>query len=148
MPQLANVVINDGAATPVARTFSPGLKGTDGMQRWFEKTSVNAIGFWTLGQKFREPLTPKGGVRSSDQSRMYQTTIKVQLPVLETTSAATGTGIPPAPTVAYTPWVEVTFSLPERSTVQDRKHLRLLLINYLSHANAVATIEQLEPIFG
>lgn len=144
MPTLANVVINDGAATPVARTFVPGAKDVKGMQRWYEKTASNAIGFWALGQSLREPLS---GARQSTSDRVYRFEYVLQLPTLESTSASTGTGIPPAPTVAYSPQLRIVATLPERSTTQDRKHLRVLTANWLAHANAIAVFDNLEPVY-
>lgn len=145
MPALNTVVINDGASTPVARNFIPGAKDASGLQRWYDKTALSAIGFWQLAQGLRYPSV---GGKVSNSNRIYLATVKLQLPILEVTSASTGTGIQPAPTVAYQPEVEVTFRLPERSSVQDRKHLRVLLLNYLQHANLVALIDNLEPVYN
>lgn len=145
MPALGNVVINDGASTPVARTFVPANKDDNGFQCWFEKTATSAIGFWKLMERLSFP-TPGGKVSSSD--RVYRAVFQVNTPVMEVTAPTTGTGIQPAPTMSYLPSVKIEFVLPERSTVQDRKHLRLLIRNMLDHANAVAAIDNLEPVYN
>ncbi len=145
MPTLANVTINDGAATPVARTFNPGPRDDNGFQSWYEKTASAAIGFWKLMQRLKFPVA---GAKVSDASRVYRHEIQINTPVLEVSSPSTGTGIQPAPTIAYGPSVRVEFVLPERSTSQDRKHLRLLLANYLAHANTVAAVDNLEPVYN
>ena len=147
MPAIGNVVINDGAATPVAHTFNPSNRNADGQQKWQDKVTGVAIGFSELGQQLQVPGNPVAGTESK-ASRIYRAKISLKLPTLEVTSPSTGTGIQPAPTLGYTCTANVEFLLPERSTSQNRKDLRVMLVNYLQHANAVAVVDNLEPIWG
>lgn len=71
----------------------------------------------------------------------------LKVPVLESTSASTGTGISPAPTVAYVLTSKAEFLLPARSTAQQRKDLRTLMFNLLGRSETVALVETMEGIF-
>lgn len=134
MPAFATVTINDGAATPVARNFAPTVIA-DGVATLEDRSGGIAIGFPVITTSLRRP---KGG------STNYRAVAKIRFPVLEQTSASTATGIQPAPTVAYVLQGEVSFILPQRATLQDRKHVLALTKNLMAHATSTSLIESLE----
>lgn len=144
MPVLANVVINDGATTPVAHTFSPSNPDQNGTNYWYDRSSGIAIGFPEISQSLRVPA-PNGKVSSSD--RVYRAKVKMVLPVMEVTSPATGTGIQPAPTKAYELVFNGEFILPERSTLENRKDILAYAKNMLAHATVTALVLNLEGSF-
>lgn len=142
MPQAANIVINDGAATPVAHTFTPLGKDEKGVF-WFEQVipaPTNPLGAKRIGISLSRP---QNGNRLTGDARAV---VSLWSPVLETlgTNAA---GIVPPPTLAYVNTDRQTFTLAERSTAQERKDVRVLMKNLLDNALVVSMIESLQPVY-
>lgn len=135
MPAIAAVVINDGATTPVAHTFSPVTIDAMGVAKWADRSGGIALGFPVLSLNVKAP---------SKESRNYKLTMKISTPILEVTSPSTATGIQPAPTLAYTPLADVTVTFNERTTLQERKNVNAYLKNALAHANWTSAVESLE----
>jgi len=145
VPARANLVINDGQATPVAHTFNP---SEDGEVDLFEdKVGGVAIGFPLIAVRFRRPVAPTNATASNANNRVYRINVNVSVPTLESTSAATGTGIPPAPTVAYICRCNMEWLLPERSTLQERKNLRAYTYNLLANADIQKVLQDLEAFW-
>lgn len=139
MTAFANITINDGQATPVAHTFTA-RKIQDGIAKWQDISGGIAVGFPTVTASLREPL--KGS-----KMPMYQVTLNITVPKLETVNASTYNGITPAPTKAYDCVAKVTLLIPERSVTQDRKDLRAYLANALAQADLKAMIEDLNFVY-
>jgi len=139
MSAIANIVINDGQATPVSHTFAPVTIDAQGVAKWADRSGGISVGFPGLSYSLKSP---------SGNSKSYKMTAKVTLPVLEQTSPSTSTGIQPAPTVAYNLIANVELVLPERSTLQDRKNLLAYLRNYLANATVItAGAENYETVY-
>lgn len=139
MPAIGNVVINDGATTPVAHTFAPaGIEGITAS--YADRSGGIPVGYYSLDVSLRKP-SPKS------LEKMYKATFRVKTPILEATSPSTSTGIQPAPTVGYNPLAEVSFWLPERSSLQNRKDLRAFVKNLLADAVVTALVENLESVY-
>jgi hypothetical protein len=138
MPALANIVVNDGAGTPVSHTFNP-LELSDGYV--FEDRSGGIpIGYHSIFFKMKRPPTSS----RTDQERVARVTLNVSFTVLEQTSPSTGTGIEPAPTVAYVLRSNQEWLLPMRSTQQNRKDLRAITANTLADTNVKKVLEDLD----
>lgn len=143
MPAIANVVINDGAATPVAHTFTPLGKDEKGVI-WFEQstpTPANPLGAKRLGYKQDRVM--------DDQKRLTgasRVTVTLAVPTLEVLGNG-ATGITPPPTKAYEEKARLEFALSERSTLQERKDTRILLSNFIAHAMMVSAVDNLQPTF-
>lgn len=146
MPALANIVINDGATTPVAHTFTPSGPDKNGVNWLFDRSGGIAIGFPAISIDLREPLPARNG-QESLAARVYKATVKIVFPTLEVTSASTGTGIQPAPTKAYDTVVRMEFTLPERSTLQNRKDILAFAKNALAHATVASLVQDLESLY-
>lgn len=146
MPALAAITINDGAATPVAHTFNPSGPDKNGVNYLYDRSGGIAIGFPAISIDLREPAPATAG-RSSSSERVYRATAKVVLPVLEVTSASTGTGIQPAPTKAYDVVFKAEFILPERSTLQNRKDVMAFAKNLLATSVLTSLVQDLESIY-
>lgn len=144
MPQVAPIVINDGASTPVAHTFSPIGKDEKGVF-WFEQTSpapASVLGAKRIGYK-------QARVYNS-QKQLTGTTkcvYTLMIPTLETISNSSA-GILPPPTLAYTEKGRVEFELAERSSAQERKDTRVLFMNLLGHAMAIANLDTMLPSYS
>lgn len=143
MPVIGPVVINDGATTPVAHTFTPLGKDDNGVY-WFEQTTpapLNPLGAKRLGYKQVRAL--------SDQKQLAGTTkviLTVHVPTLETL-ANNSAGIVPPPQLAYREMARVEFTLADRSTQQERKDTRVLTLNLLGHAMTVSAVDLLQPTY-
>lgn len=143
MPSLANVVISDGATTPVAHTFVPLGKDEKGVI-WFEQSlpaPVNPLGAKRLG--YKQERIMDGKRQLTGESRV---TVTLSVPTLEVLGNG-ATGITPPPTLAYMERARLEFILPERSTSQERKDTRALCVNLLGHAMMVSAIDALQPTF-
>lgn len=144
MPQAANIVINDGASTPVAHTFIPLGKDAQGVM-WFEQSipaPLNKLGAKRIGYKQDRDLSASGRLTKSSKA-----SYTLWVPTLETLSNNSA-GVLPAPTEAYREVARVEFTLAERSIEQERKDTRVLALNLLGHAMAVANIDKLEPTYS
>lgn len=142
VPARANVVISDGKATPVAHTFNPAEEGE--LDLFEDRVGGIPIGFPVIVVRFRRPPSAQAGGVSDATKRAYKVMLNLHLPVLEVTSPSTGTGIQPAPTVAYICRFNSEWVLPERSTLADRKDLRALAYNLLANADIRKVLEDLE----
>jgi len=142
MTAIAAIVINDGVATPVAHTFAP-VTATDrnGVAQWADRSGGIAVGFPVLTFSSRLPSKAAG------PNRAYKVTAKVVLPVLDITSPSTGTGVQPAPSVGYSLIGTCEFSLPERSTLAQRKDLLAFVKNYLANAVVTAGVQDFETVY-
>lgn len=144
MPARANITVNDGQATPVAHTFNP---SEDGEVDLFEdKSGGVAIGYPMISVRFRRPVMPQGAMASGN-NRVYRIQLNFSWPVLEQTSASTGTGIQPAPTVAYVLRSNQEWLIPERSTLANRKDLRAIVYNTLNNADIKKVLEEQEAFW-
>lgn len=144
MPQSAPIIINDGATTPIAHTFSPIGKDSKGVQ-WFEQTTptpVNPLGAKRISYSQTRVLSPDKQLTGTSRA-VYV----VWVPTLETISNNSA-GIAPPPTTAYAEQSRFEFNLAERSTAQERKDTRVLSLNLLGHAMAIANIDTLQPSYS
>lgn len=145
MTTFANLAINNGAATPVSKTFSK-VKTGDGnsvdsvMAKWEQRDSGIRLGFETITQMMRFPGTGKGASRSTKVS------VKITTPVMEVVSNSTVSGIAPAPTVAYRNLATIEVVLPERSTIDSRKDLYAFLVGYLAKPEFKDAIVNQDPV--
>ncbi len=143
MPAIANIVINDGAATPVAHTFTPLGKDDKGVY-WFEQTTpapANPLGAKRIGYKQDRVLD--GQKRLTGESRVV---MSLSVPTLEVLGNSS-TGITPPPTLAYVEKARLEFVLSERSTTQERKDTRYLVYNLLMNGIAGSAIDNLQPSY-
>lgn len=143
MPALANIVINDGAATPVAHTFTPIGRDSDGVT-WFEQTNpvpANSLGAKKIGYK-----QVRGKTNGKELTQESVVSYTLHVPTLETLSN-NASGFIPAPTLAYKEIARVELRLSERSTKQERKDTRSLALNLLASTMATANVDDLQASF-
>jgi hypothetical protein len=143
MGAAANIVINDGATTPVAHTFSPIGKDEKGIL-WFEQTTpvpANPLGAKRISYKQTRVMDPKGQLTGKSK-----VSVVIWNPTLEVLGTNDG-GITPPPTLAYVEESRHEFTLAERSTKQERKDTRVLHANLLANAQVVSAIDDLQVIY-
>lgn len=144
MPQAANVVINDGATTPVAHTLVPIGKDSNGVL-WFEQTTpapVSPLAAKRIGYKQTRVLDTK-----KQETGTSVVSWSLQVPTMESLST-NDAGITPPPTLAYKEIARGSFDLAERSTKQERKDTRVLTANLLAHAMLVSAVDDLLPTYA
>lgn len=138
MSAIANIVINDGQATPVAHTFAPAKTVSD-----FALLEDRASGVYIGYNKLTFALTRPTGP-SKEATRNLKLSIKIETPKMEVVSNSTISGILPAPTVSYRPVAELVCTIPERSSLQDRKDLQALMKNLLANSFVTDAFEKFE----
>lgn len=138
MAAIANMVINDGQATPVANTFAPAKTQAD-YALLEERSAGIYIGFKKLTLKLTRPTSA-----SQSATRNLKLSVKIETPKLETVSNNTISGIAPAPTISYRPVAELLVTFPERCSLQDRKDLQAFMKNALSNSFVTDAFEKYE----
>lgn len=129
MGQIANLLLKNGAATPVDVTFSPQMPQVgENPAQWLNKDALSPIGYRKV------TLFVKAQV-----SGMSKVTIKIEDPKLTTTE-----GIP---TIGYFTSFMGTFNLPATSQTQDRKDILAYAKNLLGHAVLTGAVVDLEPVY-
>lgn len=140
MAAQANIVVNDGEATPVSRTFAP--RGVNnGVALWQDVTYNPVIaGFGEIRQELKRPVDPA--------SEVYKVIWTMALPILETVSTTgTSSGYSAAPKVAYVLRGKAEFWLPTRCTTQDRKNLEMCFKNLQGQTVHDNVIQNLDPAY-
>lgn len=143
MPAAANVVINDGAATPVAHTFTPTQKDTKGVL-WFEQITpaiTSQLAAKKIGYK-----QIRGNLMARQSVENGTVTFSVIVPTLEAIGTS-DSGYAPPPRVAYKEVARLSFDLSERSIKQERKDTRVLSQNLLGSQMAIDAIDNLLAAF-
>ena len=131
MAQIADIVISDGAATPVAHIFTPVATSPKAIYR----EGISNLPLVGQGQAMIG-----GGVPGAALQRVKLT---LALPALETATGANADGYTAAPKVAYTNTVQVEFLLPSRGTAQQRQDLRVMLSNMLLDTQVIDSVDNL-----
>lgn len=144
MPQAGNIVISDGATTPVAHTFTPIGKDSNGVIWWEQITPVptTPLGAKRIGYKQTRAMDAK-----KRETGVSQASWSLHVPTLETLSTNDAGLLPPA-TLAYKEVARFNFDLAERSTKQERRDTRVLSLNLLSALMTQFAIDELQPTYA
>lgn len=137
----SNIVLADAQATPVNHTFVPMGRDNNGVFVFEDQSATNAIGNGRITVELKKPTAAQA--KMSSEGRTVRARVTVSVPVLETVSNATVSGIPPAPTVSYIPRATMEFIMPERSTLQNRKDLRKFVASVLGDTQILGVVENL-----
>lgn len=129
MPAIAALTINDGATTPVARTFAP-VSTTGSKAEWAERTSGQPAGFYSLTHEYVKPASPGSAHRIK---------IGLNVPVMATVEGV--------PTVVRNSSAQVIFNLSNSSSEQERKDMLAFVRNALANATVQTTVHNIEPVF-
>lgn len=132
MSAIANITIADGAATPVSHAFVP------------VQTSPNPI--WQdsdAAKAYKAAQYRLSAVRKATDATKGLTRVRLTL-VLPTM----GTGVAlPASEVDYSHQATVEFIMPNRGLKQERKDMRVLLLNALADAQVVDMVDELHAAY-
>jgi len=129
---LASDHLTTSATVGVDRTFAPVGAVANGVSRWEERSGGIYLGFPTFTLACRAP---------SKTSRVHRVSMKLSVPVLETVTASTASGIVPTQPVAYSHQFHGEFLLPDRGTLAERNALLSLVISCM-----VATIKASDAV--
>ncbi len=133
MAALADIVLNDGQATPAAHTFAV-VSNVNGVQTYEELNPDASVGNRRITLSLRPPVN--GSVN-------YKATLKIWNPKLEVSSPSTSSGYQPAPKVAYTVACTMDITIPQRSALADRKDETAFMKNLLSNAQVTDILNNL-----
>lgn len=143
MGALTNLTAADGANTPVTFTFIPLGPDQNGVQ-WFEQT--NPVPANSAAAK-RISISIKRAKPGQTLNGVAKIVAQMWSPVMETVGTS-DSGITPPPTVAYTLFARIEYFMPERSTEQERKDLRVLASNMIiSNQIILDLITRLQPLY-
>lgn len=129
MPSIANIVVMDGAATPLSHTYSATQGATMGVQAlWRERLTAGALKFFP---------TFTGWIRDAINGSDYlRQRFSLNIPI---------TGVIDGKTVELrASKINVEFIFHEESTEQERKDARTLIRNFLGDALVTTMIEKHE----
>lgn len=134
MPQATAFLLSDGKATPVVHTFNPAKPDKNSAQVWEEKSSTGVI----LGSSYLKVDV----TRPREPSAMQRVRVNLSVPVMVTSTPPGATA--PVTTVDYTDYVNIEFAYSQKSTTQDRKDIRSMLLDLLAESQFIAIHDNLE----
>lgn len=130
MSQISGALtINNGAGTPVAKTFSPERVAPE-LSSFTERTATSSAGFVRLTAGF-SPATSKRPTNRID--------IALDLPILSTVNGVS--------TVAYVGRFKGYFVVPDVMTASERADLAAFVANALDVTQVRALVKDLDPMY-
>ena len=121
MPAMADIVLKNGAATPVDKTFkAKSVVGT--LAKWEQRDAGVPIGYIRLS------------LETKDSPSTRRVKVSVSKPALEAVSGSSPTGFVPAPTLAYTMQASADFTMSTRASSAEKADLLAYLTNALADA--------------
>lgn len=136
MSQIVDLVLADGQATPVNKTFSVQRPAAgDQSALWYDRSPGIMLGFGRVELSVR----PSNGTAKAQKVRL---TIAIPTLAQMGNNAA---GFTPSPVVSYSRLADLTFTLPDACTLQERKDILAFVKSALSAANVVSAVTNLEP---
>jgi len=121
--------INNGAATPVAKSFAPEQVSPQ-LSTFTERSAASSAGFIRLGVS----LSPANGKRTTNRVN-----VDLDLPVV--------TNLNGVSTVAYVGRFKGYFVIPDQMTAGERADLAAFVANALDNTQIRAVIKDLDPLY-
>lgn len=121
--------INNGAATPVAKSFAPERVAPD-LSTFTERSAAVSAGFPRLSIGY----SPASGKRVTNR-----VDVKLDLPILQTVNSVSS--------VAYTGRFQGYFVIPDVMTALERADLRAFVANALDNALVMGVVKDLDPLY-
>jgi hypothetical protein len=121
--------INNGAATPVAKSFAPERVAPE-LSTFTERSAAVSAGFPRLSISY-SPASSKRTTNRVD--------VKLDLPVLQTIGSVS--------TVAYVGRFQGYFVIPDTMTAGERADLRAYVANALDVAPVMGVVKDLDPLY-
>ena len=144
MSAVANIVLNDAQATPVAHTFVPLGPDQKGVW-WFEdQTGASPLGYNRISLSLTRAAVGSTGSKASESTTRIK--FSVHTPKLETLGTSDA-GLTPPNQVAYVPRFNGEFVISDRAVLQDRKDLRKYVDYLLAETQLTAMVETLQNVY-
>lgn len=123
-----NLIIKNGATTPVDKTFEAQISqnGETEAARWFERTAGVYAGFLKYSLLVR---------RGNGTNRSTKVVINLQQPKLDVDGV-----------LKHTSLAKVEFTIPDTATLDERKDLLAFVKNALSATDFVSAVHDLKPV--
>ena len=121
--------INNGAATPVAKSFAPEQVSPQ-LSTFTERSAATSAGFIRLGVS----LSPATGKRATNRVN-----ISLDLPVMASVGGIS--------TVAYVGRFKGYFVIPDQMTAGERADLAAFVTNALNNTQVRGVIKDLDPMY-
>ena len=121
--------INNGAGTPVAKSFAPERVSPD-LSTFTERSAAVSAGFSRLSIGY-SPASSKRTTNRVD--------VKLDLPILSTVNGVS--------TVAYVGRFQGYFVIPDVMTAAERADLRAFVANALDNAAVMGVVKDLDPLY-
>lgn len=121
--------INDGAATPVAKSFAPERVAPE-LSTFTERTAASSAGFLRLGVSYSA---------ASAKRQTNRVDISFDYPVLQSVNGVNS--------VAYTARFKGSFVIPDVMTAAERANLQAFVANAMSNAAVKAVVKDLDPMY-
>jgi len=121
--------INNGAATPVAKSFAP-ERVSPGTSVFTERSAAVSAGFYKLSIGYSE---------ASSKRPTSRVDVALDLPVLQTINGVS--------TVAYVGRFKGYFVIPDTMTAAERADLHAFVANALDVAAVKAVVKDLDPMY-
>lgn len=121
--------INDGAATPVAKSFAPERVAPE-LSTFTERTAASSAGFLRLGVSYSA---------ASSKRATNRVDISFDYPVLQSVNGVNS--------VAYTARFKGQFVIPDVMTAAERANLQAFVANAMSNAAVKAVVKDLDPMY-
>lgn len=128
---MSTLTLTDAAGTPVNRSF-PAVQSSPDLTIWkdFSTNGGYPVGAGVASLSVKENAS--GTVRVSG---------KLVLPTMETISGDTDLGYAPVPNKAFEVLGSFDLVFPNRSSLQNRKDLKAMFIDFLSDAVVTSAVE-------
>lgn len=129
MAAIANMILADGQNSPVNRTFEvvTSQQGSDTPAQWAERSSGAYASYKQLTLS----------VRRSTKNEASKVDLRITIPVVDTITGVVKYRIP-----AY-----ITFTLPDASTLQERKDITAFTRNALAQSIVIDAINNNSPAY-
>jgi hypothetical protein len=123
------LAINNGAATPVAKSFAPERVAPE-QSVFTERSAAVSAGFTKLAVRFSA---------ASSKRATNRVDVDLDLPVLQTINGVS--------TVAYVGRFKGYFVIPDTMTATERADLHAYVANALDIASVKAVVKDLDPLY-
>lgn len=123
------LTINNGAATPVAKSFAPERVAPDNSV-FTERSAAASAGFYKLSVRYSA---------ASAKRATNRVDIDMDLPVLSTINGVS--------TVAYVGRFKGYFVIPDTMTAAERADLHAFVANGLNNTQVKAVVKDLDPLY-
>lgn len=149
MPAIAAIALLNGETTPVSHTFAPLGQDRSTGTWWFEDqspriTATSPLGWPRIGITVKRNTAVNPG--DSSANRVNKVEVSIALPFLETLGTS-GSGLTPAPTIAYVERSKHEFFLSARDDLAMRKDILAYGKNVLANANVVDLVQNLTQFY-